>query len=210
MEEIRQHVRFALVQYTVASLAPLVSMGIMWLYPTASSAVNGGLQYGLGNETTYQIPKTVDEVVVKTMTFGVTETSWTFRIFAGWMTFMGIFGYIMQIMQFVMQVLTFMMTVGPWIAAVAMFFGGMIKDVGVYLYKIIKYITGALAQCIAGAFAQMAGAIAECIARNAQPVTDVQDVSFAQPDPDVPPVPAAGVRARAFSPSRARRVQRRG
>lgn len=202
MEEIRQHVRFALVHYTVASLAPLVSMGIMWLYPTASSAVNGGLQYGLGNETTYQIPKTVDEVVVKTMTFGVTETSWTFRIFAGWMTFMGFFGYIMQIMQFVMHILTFMMTVGPWIAAVAMFFGSMIKDVGVYLYKIIKYI--------AGAVAQMPDAIAQCIARNAPPVVDVQDVSFAQPEPDVPPVPVADVRARAFSPSRGRRVQRRG
>jgi hypothetical protein len=202
MEEIRQHVRFVAIQYTVAALAPLASMGIMWLYPTASSAVNGGLQYGLGNETTYQIPKTVDEVVVKTMTFGVTETSWTFRIYVGFMTFTGFFYYVVQVMQFTMTFVNFMATIGPWIAAVAMCFGSMIKNVGVYLYKIIKYITGALAQ--------MPDAIAQCIARNAQPVADVQDVSFAQPEPDVPPVPVADVRARAFSPSRARRVQRRG
>lgn len=190
MEEIKQHLRFVAVQYTVAALAPLVSMGLMWLYPTASSAVNGGLQYGLGNETTYQIPKTVDEVVVKTMTFGVTETSWTFRFIAGWMTFMGMFGYIMQIMQFVMQILTFMMTVGPWIAAVVIFMYNVSYETLVYLYKVIKYI--------AGAVAQMPDAIAQCITRNAQP------------EPDVPPVSAADVRARAFSPSRARRVQRRG
>ena len=101
-----------------------------------------------------------------------------------------------------MQVMTFMMTVGPWIAAVAMCFGSLIKNVGVYLYKIIKYI--------AGAVAQMPDAIAQCIARNAPPVADVQDVFFAQPDPDVPPVSTAGVRARAFSPSRARRVTGRG
>jgi hypothetical protein len=202
MEEIRQHVCFVAIQTAMAALAPVVSMGLMWLYPTASSAVNGGLQYGLGNETTYQIPKTVDEVVVKTMTFGVTETSWTFRIFAGVMTFTGFFGSVVKFMQFVMQVLTFMMTVGPWIAAVAMCFGSMIKNVGVYLYKVIKYI--------AGAVAQMPDAIAQCIARNAPPVPDVQDASFAQPEPDVPSVSAADVRACAFSPSRARRVQRRG
>jgi hypothetical protein len=70
------------------------------------------------------------------------------------------------------------------------------------VYKTIKYI--------AGAVAQMPDAIAQCIARNAPPVADVQDVSFAQPEPDVPPVPVADVRARAFSPSRGRRVQRRG
>ena len=187
MEEIRQHVRFAVVQYTVAALAPVVSIGLMWLYPTASSAVNGGLQYGLGNETTYQIPKTVDEVVVQTMTFGVTETSWTFRIYVGFMTFTSFFYYVVNVMQFTMTFVNFMATIGPWIAAVAMFFGSMIKNVGVYLYKIIKYI-----------------------ARNAPPVVDVQDASFAQPEPDVPPVSAAGVRARAFSPSRARRVTGRG
>jgi hypothetical protein len=202
MEEIRQHVRFAVVQYTVAALAPLASMGLMWLYPTASSAVNGGLQYGLGNETTYQIPKTVDEVVVKTMTFGVTETSWVFKTYMFFMTFTGVFYYIVQFMQFGMTFVTFMMTVGPWIAAVAMCFGSMIKTVGDYLYKVIKYI--------AGAVAQMPDEIAQCIARNAPPVADVQDVSFAQPEPDVPSVPVADVRARAFSPSRGRRVQRRG
>ena len=190
MEEIRQHVRFAVVQYTVAALAPVVSMGLMWLYPTASSAVNGGLQYGLGNETTYQIPKTVDEVVVQTMTFGVTETSWTFRFFAVWMTFTGIFGYIMQIMQFTMTFVTFMMTVGPWIAAVVIFFYNVAYATLVYLYNVIKYI--------ADAVAQMPDAIAQCVARNAQP------------ESDVPPVSAADVRARALSPSRARRVQGRG
>jgi hypothetical protein len=190
MEEIRQHVRFALVQYTMAALAPLASMGLMWLYPTASSAVNGGLQYGLGNETTYQIPKTVDEVVVKTMTFGVTETSWTFRIYVGFMTFTGVFYYVVQIMQLVMTFVTFMMTVGPWIAAVVIFFYNVAYATLVYLYNVIKYI--------AGAVAQMPDAVAECIARNAQP------------ESDVPPVSAADVRARALSPSRARRVQRRG
>ena len=201
MEEIQQHVRFAVVQYTVAALAPVVSIGLMWLYPTASSAVNGGLQYGLGNETTYQIPKTVDEVVVKTMTFGVTETSWTFRIFAGVMTFTGFFGSVVQFMQFVMQVMTFMMTVGPWIAAVAIFMYNVSYNTLSGLYKVIKYI--------AGAVAQMPDAIAQCIARNAPPVPDVQEPSFVQSDSDVPPVSAADVRARALSPSRARRVQRR-
>jgi hypothetical protein len=201
MEEIQQYVRFAVVQYTVAALAPLASMGLMWLYPTASSAVNGGLQYGLGNETTYQIPKTVDEVVVKTMTFGVTETSWTFRVYVGFMTFTGFFCYVVQVMQFTMTFVNFMATVGPWIAAVAVCFGSMIKNVGIYLYKVIKYI--------AGAVAQMPDAIAQCIARNAPPVPDVQEPSFVQSDSDVPPVSAADVRARALSPSRARRVQRR-
>jgi hypothetical protein len=202
MEEIRQHVRFALVQYTMAALAPLASMGLIWLYPTASSAVNGGLQYGLGNETTYQIPKTVDEVVVKTMTFGVTETSWSFRIYMVYMTFTGVLYYIVQAMQLTMTFVTFMTAIGPWIAAVAIFFYNVAYAILFCVYKTIKYI--------AGAVAQMPDAIAQCIARNAPPVADVQDVSFAQPEPDVPPVPVADVRARAFSPSRGRRVQRRG
>ena len=57
--------------------------GSITLYPYGAPRVNRALQFGLGNETEWQIPETVDEAVVHTA-FGVgkivAESPWTFQL----------------------------------------------------------------------------------------------------------------------------------
>lgn len=137
-QQMQQHVRDLTFAYTVAA-APFAAVYTFLVgYPYASSVVNEGLQYGLGNETTFQIPETVDEVVVKTLTAGVTETSWTFQV----TTIMMMSGNIINLITFVMTVLNFLFTVMPFIGATVIFIGKGIVKVVCFLQAVAENMAG--------------------------------------------------------------------
>ena len=69
------------------------NLAIIWAafsaYPHGAPVVNRGLQAGLGNETEWQIPETVDEAVVHTaleVGKNVAQSSWTFQLLTILMT----------------------------------------------------------------------------------------------------------------------------
>lgn len=124
-QQFQQRILDVTLMYSVAAAPFAVLYTILLGYPCASSVVNSGLQYGLGNETTYQIPKTVDEAIVKTITAGVTETSWTLQITTILMTF----GNFINLLTFLMTVLNFLLTIMPLIGATVFFIGTVCVNV---------------------------------------------------------------------------------
>jgi hypothetical protein len=137
-QQMQQHMRDMTVAYTVA-LGPFAAVYTFLVgYPYVSSVVNEGLQYGLGNETTFQIPETVDEAVAKTLTAGVTETSWTFQV----TTLMMMFGNMINFITFVMTVLNFLFTVVPFIGATVIFICKSIVKVVCFLQTVAEYMAG--------------------------------------------------------------------
>jgi hypothetical protein len=137
-EQMQQHIRDLTFAYTVAAVPFATVYTFLVGYPYASSVVNEGLQYGLGNETTFQIPETVDEAVAKTLTAGVTETSWTFQV----TTLMMMFGNIINFITFVMTVLNFLFTVVPFIGATVIFICKCIVKVVCFLQTVAEYMSG--------------------------------------------------------------------
>jgi hypothetical protein len=137
-QQMEQKMRDITFAYTVAA-APFAAVYTFLVgYPYASSVVNKGLHYGLGNETTFQIPETVDEAVVKTLTVGVTETSWTFQV----TTLMMMFGNIINFITFVMTVMNFLFTVVPFIGATVIFICKSIVKVVCFLQTVAEYMAG--------------------------------------------------------------------
>ena len=124
-QKFQQRIHDVTLMYSVAAAPWAVMYTFLVGYPYASSVVNDGLQYGLGNETTYQIPETVDEVVVKTIMAGVTETSWTLQITTILMTF----GNFINLLTFLMTVLNFLLTIAPYIGATVFFIGTVCVNV---------------------------------------------------------------------------------
>ena len=85
-------------------------------YPKVAPGVNHGLQLGLGNETEWQIPETVDEAVVHTaleVGKNVAQSSWTFQLLTILMTC----GNLIGLLRLAVDIFTLILMVTPYIVS---------------------------------------------------------------------------------------------
>ena len=96
------------------------NLAIIWAaftaYPKVAPGVNHGLQLGLGNETEWQIPETVDEAVVHTaleVGKNVAQSSWTFQLLTILMTC----GNLIGLLRLAVDIFTLILMVTPYIVS---------------------------------------------------------------------------------------------
>lgn len=95
-------------------------LALIWVafsaYPKIAPVVNRGAQAGLGNETEWQIPETVDEAAVHTLLEvgkNVAQSSWTFQLLMILMTC----GNLIGLLRLAVDIFTLILMVTPYIVS---------------------------------------------------------------------------------------------
>ena len=102
------------------------NLAIIWAaftaYPKVAPGVNHGLQLGLGNETEWQIPETVDEAAVHTaLEVGkiVAQSPWTFQLL--WLPhvipILMTCGTLVNLLRLAVDIFKLILTVTPYIVS---------------------------------------------------------------------------------------------
>ena len=98
-------------------------------YPKLAPVVNRGAQAGLGNETEWQIPESVDEAVAVAafeVGKGVVQSSWTFQVLTVMMTC----GNLIGLLRLVVDIFTLIFMVTPYIVSAVKW---VVRKVSAYL-----------------------------------------------------------------------------
>ena len=102
------------------------NLAIIWAaftaYPKVAPGVNHGLQFGLGNETEWQIPETVDEAFVHTawkVSKDVAASPWTFQLLLlqNVMPILMTCGTLINLLRLAVDIFKLILTVTPYIVS---------------------------------------------------------------------------------------------
>ena len=102
------------------------NLAIIWAafsaYPHGAPVVNRGLQAGLGNETEWQIPETVDEAVAHTawkVSKDVAASPWTFQLLLlqNVMPILMTCGTLINLLRLAVDIFKLILTVTPYIVS---------------------------------------------------------------------------------------------